>query len=211
MAYILPTVGSSGTFTFAAPFDKLDKLTTTEILYVESIRSLKELVASNEDPYKTIYLEVNMTATDFKEDLDADIPIVVLRKTNNLYAYVPADRILSAPTLTGVPYIGMTIAVKLGSLPKDIDLTLLRSTLEQDVYDVIGVKATTAVVLTSATIMVSETEDTKFSLLRENQSSVDKSYRTRYFETLEVNRKLQEQIDAQAAYILQTKQQTTTS
>lgn len=180
---IVPPVNTKGIFIFKEPFD--NKLYNNQEYTVTSIRSLLEIYNSEEKPYETIYVPVGLSDIDFKNDLDNNVPIVVLTTTGNEYFYVPANKILSMPQIAGVKYQDTILAIGLGQLPLSYDFTLVKDTVKQTVYDVIGVDSTVEVVLASAVILKTYEDDILHRTLLDNRKIVIKSYRTKYLELLE--------------------------
>lgn len=182
MTYVIPPINTEGTFIFAAPYDTILK---SNIKYkVASIRELVELQNSEEKPLETIYIPVGLTEADFNDDLNTHVPIVVLVTVGGEYTYVPADRIKSMPDITGIKYQDKILAIALGSLPMDMNLDLISTTIIDDIYDILGIASTIKVVPASAEILKTTTDDAQFKALLAGRSKVNKSYRTRYHETL---------------------------
>jgi len=185
--YVIPPIGTKGVFSFKAPFDTVDKIGATEELTVTAVRSLIELVNSDEKPYDTIYTPIGLTITEYKEDLDTNVPIIVLIKTNGDHFYVPADRIKSLPDISGYRYRKVMIGMNLGSLPMDYDLTLLKANLESSVKESTGIVTVATAIPMSAITYVTAAEHNKLKALLENKSSVDLSYKTLYEQQLSLN------------------------
>lgn len=202
MAYVVPPINTKGTFTFSAPFDTLMK---PNIAYkVTSIREIVELKNSEEKPFETIYVPVGLTDVDFVADLNANVPIVVLVTDGNEYVYVPANRILSMPDVTGVKYQDKILAISLGSIPLSTDLSLASTTVVDDIYSVLGIQSIVKIVPASAEILKTTTDDATFKALLASRSTVNKSYRTRYHETLTLLNERDARITALENYIKNT-------
>lgn len=175
---ILPPINTKGRFTFATPFDAI--LDSSQEYKVVSIRSLLELHNSQEEPCDTIYKAVGLTDADFQEDLNTNIPIIVLTTTGGEYIHIPADRILSMPDVTGIKYRGAVIAVNLGLLPLDYDYTLVKQIITDDILAACGIKSTAEIVPSTAITMLTEIEDVTFKQTLEAAKTVNSSYKTRY-------------------------------
>lgn len=174
---IIPPINTKGVFVFKAPFN--DKVHDNQEYTVTSVRSLLELHNSEERPYETIYVPVGMSEAEFKEDLDNEVPIVVFTTNGNEYFYVPADRILSMPIITGTKYQEKILAISLGLVPLEMDMNLLKDTVLEVVYDVTGISSTAEVVPSSAVILVDKIQDETFRRLLENRSSIKHGLLTR--------------------------------
>jgi len=181
---LIPPINTKGNFSFKEPFDTLLK---EDLEYtVTSVRSLSDLVNSEEDPLAGIYVASGLTEEDYKYDVDNNIPIVVLLSEAGNYYYVPANRITSIPKVEGVRYQDKILAIHLGSLPVIKNLDTLKEVIKQDVYDILGVESQIEVVLASAVKLVSKEDDKLYTNLLENRATVNKSYRTLYKETKEL-------------------------
>lgn len=185
MSFIIPPINTKGLFVFASPFDKTDKLSQTEELTVVSVRNLIELYNSNEDPFGTIYTPFGLTKKEYDDDVNAEVPVIVFKRTNGDYYYVPANKVSSYPTLTGVKYRGEVLAFNLGSLPLDTDFTTLLSVAADVVYEVLGVKTIGSIIHNSAISYVTEEEHAKYEKLRANKKTVDKSNLSLYTNAVE--------------------------
>lgn len=183
MQGIIPPINTKGKFTFKEPYNT--KIFENHEYQVESIRSLVELYNSDEKPFDTIYKAVGLNEDDFKSDIDDQVSIVVFKTGGGEYFYVPANRILSMPQVHGAKYQEITIAIPLGLIPLDYDLTLLKDSLAETVNNTIGVETQAGTVLTSAVTLLDKTQDATYRQLLANRRTVFKSYRTRYEELLE--------------------------
>jgi len=177
---IIPPINTKGKFTFKAPFNT--KIYENHEYIVESIRSLVELYNSDEKPFDTIYKAIGLTESDFKNDIDNQVSIVVFKTNGGEYFYVPANRILSMPQVHGAKYQEITIAIPLGLIPLDYDLTLLKSNLKETVQNTLGVVTDVSTVPSSAVTLLDKTADATYRALLDNRRTVYKSYRTLYEE-----------------------------
>jgi hypothetical protein len=189
---IIPPVNTKGAFSFKEPFNLL---ASDQEYKVNGIRSLTDLYDSGEKPYENIYLPVGLTDVDFKNDLDQDIPIIVFTTGGNDYFYVPANRVLTMPIINGVKYQDKILAIHLGSLPLDMDLTIAKNNIIQAVYDNTGIESTVEVVPASATVFVTYQDDETFKKLISNNATVKESYRNKYMKEVENTNKLQNTVN----------------
>jgi len=178
---MIPILGAKGQFKLTVPFDTLIK--PTDILEVKSIRSITELNASGENPLDLIYKAVGLTEDEFMIDLNASIPIVVMVTTGNSYIYIPANRITSAPIISGINYQEKILACSVGNLPLDYDFNLVKDTIIQSVMDSTGIEVNIEIVASSKVNRVSDVDDGVLMQLLTNKKSIDKSYKTRFIET----------------------------
>jgi len=181
---LIPPINTKGVFKFIPPFDSI--ISEGLELRVTSIRSLNDMEASGEDPLNTVYLTSNMTEEDFKSDAGTNVPIVVLVNAGGGYYYIPANRILTVPDVSGVRYQEKILAINLGAVPVIKNLDLAMDIVKQDIYDVLGIESDVKEVLSSAVKLITPVEHESYTRLLDNRSSVDKSYRTKYLETKEL-------------------------
>lgn len=190
--FIVPPVGTRGTFKFKKPFN--NKMYDGLEYEVRAIRSLVEMKDSDEKPYENIYVPVELTEKDFKQDVDHGVPIIVFINTAGNYYYVPASYLLSMPKTSGVKYQQVMMAVNLGYLPIDYDPSLIKSTLVDDVKAILGITSTVETIKTSAVYLISEEEHQSFQKLLNGNKSITHSYRVRYAKVLEENNKYRERL-----------------
>ena len=176
--YIIPPIGSKGKFTFQSPFDTGTKKDTEYTVY--SIRSIRELMDSSEDPLKYIYKNVGLSETDMNKDIEDNIPIVVLSSGTNSYIYVPANRISTLPDISGVKYQQKMLAINIGHLPLDYSLDVVKETVKEAVLEMTGIESTVQAIDTSAIKYITSKEHTTYMKLIAGRKKSNMSYRTRY-------------------------------
>ena len=196
---LVPPINSVGSFNFKPPFDTI--VPRDQELKVIAVRSIPELEQSSLDPLNVIYLPNNLTEDDFKDDAVKDVPIVTLANEGGVKYTIPANRINTIPTITGVKYQEKILAINLGPLPVTFNLDIAKEILKQDIYDILGIDSQVKVINSSAITLMSKEEDATYTQLRENIATVDKSYRTRYLETKELLEKRDIKIQALEDYI----------
>ena len=178
--YTIPTINTKGNFKFKPPYNV--KEYESEIFTVDAIRSIKDMIASGEDPYKGVYQPIGMSEADYNTDSENKVPIVVLKGSNNRFLYVPANRITTIPLVEGREYQQMALAVNMGYLPYDYDISTLSNDIIEAVYNITGIKSTVELVRTSGVLKVDYTKHDTFMKLLENKKSVTKSWKTKYLE-----------------------------
>ena len=177
---IIPPINAKGKFVLAAPFDNI--LSSIAEYTVTAIRSLEELYTDR--PLENIYLPVGLTDKDMQDDKSNNVPIVVLVSTSNDYLYVPANRILSMPVLTGVKYQERSLLVPLGILPVTMNVDVMKSNIEEYIYTALGNKTKIKEVLTSAVVLINNVDDKILEKKRKHYTDYNKSYITRYYEAV---------------------------
>lgn len=198
---IVPPINTKGLFRFSSPFDKIDKIGSNEELTVTGVRSLKEMYDSGEKPKETIYLTQNLTEKDYEADITNEVSIVVFKRTNNDYIYIPANRILSMPDVSGYKYRKMMLVFSLGSIPLDYDTGAAMANAEAAIYDALGIKTTGTELPAGVITLLTADENSAFLKLVKNRTVTTKSYRTLWKEQTEENAKLRATIANLEAYI----------
>lgn len=151
-AYILPTIGSSGVFTLAPPFDK--KAGPNEAFTVKAIRTISELEANSFDVKNNYYLNQGLSEQMYIDDVQKDMHIVSLQSGYGQWIEVPASFILKYPRIDGVPYQRYNIVIGLPAVPLDMSVDLLKDELVDIASDYIGAEVGSAVVETSTVVYV---------------------------------------------------------
>ena len=198
---LVPPINSVGSFEFKPPFDTI--VPRDQELKVIAVRTIPELEQSSLDPLNVIYIPNNLTEDDFKNDAIKDVPIVTLANEGGVKYTVPANRINTIPDISGVRYQEKILAINLGPLPVIFNLDNAKGILKQDIYDILGIDSQVEVINSSAITLMTKEEDAIYTQLRENRSSVNKSYRTRYLETKELLEKRDIKLQALEDYIKQ--------
>lgn len=193
--YYIPAVGTKGKFEFKTPFDSI--LYTNQEYEVKSIRSLKEIYDSEEDPYTNIYQQVNLSEQDFQADLEDNVPIIVLSNNAGQYYYVPASKLASLPNLSGVRFQERMMVINLGYIPTDLNVLVAENTIKEEIKNKLGIISTVEMIKTSAIQYVSE-DDYKAYLakLEVNKSKDDQeSYKVKYLKLSEKYTDLQAKME----------------
>lgn len=152
--YPIPTIGSTGYYSFLSPFSGL--VSPGERLTCQAIRSISDYLASGEDPQSLIYQKYSLSDADYTLDKQENTHIVHLQSDVGHWYYIPARYITSFPKVDGVPYRSMMIGVSLPSVPVGKDLSNLMDDLRQHTLAHIGVNPTVKAIETSRVVMVAE-------------------------------------------------------
>jgi hypothetical protein len=150
--YFMPQIQSSGIFTLKAPFNNalIPQVAYTCI----AIRKLSSIVNDGGDPQEEFYTPYGLTDTDYQNDVSADAAIITLQAAGHDTVDVPNTYIEKAPETGGVPYAGLMLAIKIGALPETIDLSVIRQKISDDVLELLGVEATTNVVMVTLPTLI---------------------------------------------------------
>lgn len=149
---VIPTVGSEGYYTVLPPFDTI---LVPNILYTcQAVRRLNDYLANNENPKEKIYTRYGLGDNVYTDDLKNDMFIVSLQAGVGQWIYIPARYILGYPVSNGVKYHDVMLGVNLGSIPVDLDLSVVKTAVSNAVHDTLGITPTIADVEISKTIIV---------------------------------------------------------
>ncbi len=152
-------IGQAGIFQFYAPFNTAYNL-DSDILYVESIESIGQLIANNEDIFNTYFNPVGLSQTQYTSFLQSNGVIVGLKDSSGQRYFVPSTFIQGLPDPNGVPYRVLGLNIVLGPLPTTFDITTLTNPLSGIVYDIVGIPPSfNAVELSKVKLIPTETAE----------------------------------------------------
>lgn len=197
--FVIPPIGAKGRFNFLEPFD--NEQYKKEELKVSAVRAFKELKDSGIDIYELIYRPVGLSENDLLEDMDNNVPIIILESQAGKYLNIPANRIQSLPDISGVKYQQRMLVANLGLLPLDFNLDTLYKIIKDDVYDSTGIQTEVQDIKSSGIVIIEEIKDKEYMKLLGNKKTVNLSYRTRYYQLKDAYDKLLEQQEKLENYI----------
>lgn len=169
---LLPGLGSSGSFKFRAPFDKILNVSTQYTC--KSIRKISELLSKSETVLDTYYINNGLTEDDYIVDLKLDTPIIGLFSAKGVWFYVPASYLLSYPDSTGVGYRRMILGAELGPVPDNFDLEPVNQAVADIIYSHIGIKPEIRNMVVSQKILLSYDDHISIENSRKSKQLVDK-------------------------------------
>lgn len=149
---ILPTLGSSGTYTLLPPFHAL--VGANERYTCQSTRTLSECLANNETPKDDIYIKAGLSEEQYLRDVTANEIIVGLQSDVGHWLYIPAKYIGSYPVANGIPYRSMAIGISLPAIEATRDYSFLVADLRNLISDRLGVDCTIRFTETSRVSLV---------------------------------------------------------
>lgn len=181
MAYLNPPVGMVGTIVLTAPFTNA---VVANLPYtVRSVTSLKAIAAEGKDPYALYYQDAGISADKYQEDLTNNVCIISLESSSGVWVYVPNSYLASLPLTGGAPYTTYLVAVNLGLLPDNLDLSYFQSQLVQLAHDLMGVdNAEVKVVAASATLHLSQADAATIETARQTVMSTLTTDRAMYLQ-----------------------------
>lgn len=179
---IIPALKTEGIFTFSSPFDGDD--INNKFYTVVSVRMLRELSKNEEDPLNTVYLPKGLTEDDFNNDLRDDVPLIGLQGNGTFLLYVPANKIIGMPKLSGVKYQKKLINVNLGLIPETLALDGVINNIKDAVMDGLGTIPEVKVSIHSSSFLKTEEEHERYIDFISNhpRAKVFKSWKEKYLE-----------------------------
>ena len=172
--YILPEVGSIGTYTLAEPYATL---VDPNINYTcMSIRSINEIIAGGGDPFTIAYQPAGISQSVYNQALSINMQIVYLVSDGGNWVYIPANYILEIPAIDGVGYQNMGLNVILGLINSSKDLSSVISAIQDVVYANMGITPVVQPVQLSNSLQItsaqaSQIETARSALITSNSSS----------------------------------------
>lgn len=189
---IIPKIGSRGCYEISAPFDTI--IDPNKLYTCTAIRSIKEMVYSQDRPFETIYEPNGLTENNYNTDIANSVFIITLTGDAGENIYVPNTYINSYPYINGIVYQSKSMVINLGPLPKDEDLSTLISRIKDEVQNTIGIVTDPKLVTTSGDFKVSYTDDVNLRAARDGYKTTYKSYKTQYDESLSLISELGTQV-----------------
>jgi hypothetical protein len=198
--YILPEIGSIGTYVLAAPYSTI---VDPNINYTcSAIRSISELIADNKDPFTLAYQPAGLSQTVYQAAQAQNVPIVFLVSDGGNWVYIPANYIQEIPVVNGVNYQSMGINIILGLIPSNADLTTLMTAIQDTVLATIGITPSTQPVQLSNTLQVTQAQDNQIQVARQAAITNNNSNYGLYMKTLQQLNSATAQIQALEQYII---------
>jgi hypothetical protein len=155
--YIIPEIGSGGSWVLKSPLQSL--MVEGEYYICQAVRKLSEYLANNENPLKSIYTALGI-GTEYGDDVVANMEIVSLQSSKGHWVYIPARYIIKYPNINGKAYRTMMLGVSLPSMPVDQDLSHIETDLVNFIHDRLGVTPVIKHLETSRPVMVDESTHT---------------------------------------------------
>lgn len=168
--YPIPTVGATGYYRLKPPFDGL--LSENDRYTCRAVRSITDCLANNENIKDTVYIKNGLTEADYNGDLANGVYIVSLQSDVGQWIYLPASYILGYPTTNGVEYYNALLAVNIGSIPTRLDLSTIKESISNLVYDTMGITPDIQTVQLSKVALIPEETHADITTARLNRATV---------------------------------------
>lgn len=152
----LPDIGATGNYYLKAPYDTLVKAGVSYTC--KAIRKLSSFIAEGQDPFSFYYESVGLDETTFQADVDAGVSIVSLQTDGGEWLHIPSNYITRFPNMNGIVYRAMMLGVSLGAIPDTMNLEALKTSVNNLVYDTLGITPVIKEVVISVPSIVSKTD-----------------------------------------------------
>lgn len=153
---LLPSIGASGIWKLAAPFDAL--LVNSRTYSCKAVRSFGDVAEAGFDVYKDYYEAYGLTKEKYELDASSGVAIVSISPESGGWIRFPSSYLIQFPSNNGVTYVSWALGAILGPLPESVDLSYLTATIKQRIMDVIGVDSDVrAVVVSDPEIIANQT------------------------------------------------------
>ena len=197
----IPYIGESGVYVLKPPFNT--KTGAKERYTCQSVRTITDMLASNEDAYKDIYEPAGLTQDEYEEDQKQNIPVISLQGAVGQWVSVPARYIEKCPDQNGVKYRAVSINIALPPFKESTDFTAAITSLKNTITDSLGVDCKIKVVTTTKTVQIDDVKSTKLEVDRLLVKGAGGTDRSRYISKCRENDLLRQQIAELEAMLLQ--------
>lgn len=137
---ITPSVGVVGLYEVREPW----RVAEGAVYECIANRAMSDFVESGTDVFKLVYEPVNLSETDYAEDVKEEACIISLLNRTDPTApviHIPDTRIVSYPNMDISNYNRMIVSIDLGALPINTDVSAMLVYLKQAALDMIGVES----------------------------------------------------------------------
>ena len=164
MNNLVPIINTRGKFKLSTP---LDTVLNSDIIYtVIANRSILEMINDGLDILNNVYLIMNLTEDDYNVDLANNVIITVLQSENEDTYYIPSNKFISIPDITGKRYMQKTMAINLGYLPIDLNLDYLLPEVTDLIQSLLGITPNASIIDTSQVTLYTNEEHDLFTAER---------------------------------------------
>lgn len=137
MSQLLPTIQASGLWVLKSPYQHLlDRETWYTCI---AVRRIEDLLRLGVDVYKDYYQTYKLDDNTYQTDIKAGVCIITVKDTSGVAYSFPSSYLASFPKGGGIPYQVLALAIDLGAIPVDKDLSHLQTALKELVQSTLGV------------------------------------------------------------------------
>lgn len=206
---ILPIIGTTGLYNLKAPFETALMANTPYTCI--AVRRLSDIVAAGGEPQVEYYQPYNLSDDAYQADLANDVCIISLQAAGSETVYVPSSYLASYPDIGGVPYTVLALAINIGALPDALDLTYLKTKLNADIVEVLGVDTTINVAAISRPSLMPYDMHNSLEAARQAKITAVKTDYAKYLEAQTALDQARTRIAELEAYILANQPATPTA
>lgn len=141
---MIPTLYSSGIFSFSAPFDALLGGQPLRLTCI-AIRGFEDVYAEGEDVFAKYYAPNSLDEAVFDAQRLAKVSIITFAKESGELLFVPSHYVGNTAIASSVPYAHTVLSISLGNIPEALDLSFLMTELANVCSDTLGKTPTVAV------------------------------------------------------------------
>lgn len=180
----IPPIGLYCLFSFKRPFDAYVHSTlavnAAEVkLKVISIVSMRDMISiENIDPFTKYYIPIGIPESDFKIDLDSDVPILTLLYNETNVVKVPLSYISFYKATSQIEYSNKIVVIDLGMLPTTAHTDIYFDSLKDFFETRFGVRPQIKEVSLNSSI-VSSAEHEQNELVRQNVIAIHDTNETK--------------------------------
>ncbi len=170
--------GDNAAFNFLPPYDTI--LSNKNIFKVVSITLLSAMIERGINPRENIYALYGITDA-YDSDVLQDINIIELSLTDKKF-YVPLNKIESKNNEPMVAYSERMVAIKLGFIPSDEDISDLLSDIDLLIKDRLGIEAKLGEEKVTDDVVVTEPQHIARTAERDALKTAPGNYKKLYYE-----------------------------
>lgn len=134
-----PPIYARGRYTLIMPW----AADPAKIYTCQAIRSFSDLAELEIDPFTEFYQPMGLADTVYQDDKALNATIITLTSDNDdEVIYVPDTYIQSFPNMENIRYAHIVLSASIGPVPDYLDLAFLKTQIQNNILDVIGMNTT---------------------------------------------------------------------
>lgn len=198
MAFI-PSVGLKGVYRFSPPFDRIwDECFAT----CQGHRTIQSYIAERIDPYLEIYKPYDIDEATFTQEKNNNVTIAIFQAESGGWFLIPTTYIVGPPETDGVIYQAKALAISVGVIPANKDLTGIKQLISDILKDTLGITPSIAEQAVSGERLVSFEDHAQIETTLNALKQRDKTDRVRYLELVTVHQATLAKLQALENYVV---------
>lgn len=194
------SVGTRGKYSASGAFSqKLDNALVYTCIAIDSIVSM---INNAIDVKQDIYLANSIDVVRYEQDFSDGVPIFTLQSNKGDIVKIPGSFLLELPDTDGVVYNNIMLAINLGPVYDEFDLTQIKDELSYLVHTKVGIEPDIQVAIFGEPAYVSLQDHTQIQSARQAIIGNGKSTLSKYNKEKLTNELLIEKIALLEQYIL---------